>query len=178
MAAVTDAVEVVQRAPDRVVMLGIEPRSAEPDYGWIQPLPSSDAGAAPIRRFWEKPSRALARILLERGCLWNSFVMAGRASAFEALVASTEPELSRALRAVAPLLGSPGESAALDHAYASLSTLGFSEAVLTRASGRLAVLRVKDVGWCDLGSPQRLIECARRQGVEPPSLGAPIALSA
>lgn len=172
MAAVSEAVEVVQVSPDRVVLLGIEPRSAEPDYGWIQPQPSTGTSVGGIRRFWEKPSQALARILLERGCLWNSFVMVGGATAFRTLVESTEPDLAAALRPLAPLLGTPAESAALDHAYASLPTIGFSEAVLTRAPERLAVLRVKDVGWSDLGNPQRVLESARRRGDEPSWLTA------
>jgi mannose-1-phosphate guanylyltransferase len=169
MAAVSDAVDAVQGARDRVVLLGIEPRSPEPEYGWIHPQPSTGSDVSGIRRFWEKPSAALARRLLERGCLWNSFVMVGWATAFEALVADAVPELSFALRAVAPLLGTPEEAAALDCVYASLPPLGFSESVLARLPGRLAVLRVKDVGWCDLGNPERVLESARRRRGDGPT---------
>ena len=58
---------------ETLILLGIEPRDAETEYGWIEPVVQTTASVAPIRRFWEKPTAALARALLERGCLWNSY---------------------------------------------------------------------------------------------------------
>jgi mannose-1-phosphate guanylyltransferase len=175
MTKVAEATRVVEGRRDAIVLLGIEPRSAETEYGWIEP----EAGSAvvPIRRFWEKPSAVLARVLLERGCLWNSFVMVGWAQAFLGLMSALLPEMA-AFGPVGPALGTPAETMTLDRAYASLPTIGFSERVLARAPHRFSVLAVKDVGWNDLGDPRRAAEAARRRGDEPPWQAEATSLSA
>jgi mannose-1-phosphate guanylyltransferase len=133
---------------------------------------------APVRRFWEKPSAALARILLERGCLWNSFVMVGRAEAFRRLIEVTLPEIALAFEGVERALGSPAEDVVLARAYATLPSIGFSEGVLARLPERFSVMRVKDVGWSDLGNPKRAVESARRRGHAPSWLAEAASLSA
>jgi len=50
--------------------------------------------------------------------------------------------------------------------------------VLPRAARQLSVMRVKDVGWCDLGNPQRALESARRRGHAPSWLPEAASLSA
>jgi mannose-1-phosphate guanylyltransferase len=168
MRAVDDALGFVIAQPETLILLGIEPRDAETEYGWIEPVVQTTASVAPVRRFWEKPTAGLARALLKRGCLWNSFVMVGRAGAFERVVHEAAPEMAAALTHAASSLGRPNEAAALRRAYGSLPTAGFSDLVLTRLAHRFSVLRVKDVGWCDLGNPRRAVESARRRGHEPP----------
>jgi mannose-1-phosphate guanylyltransferase len=164
MAAVADALAVATIRPETLVLLGIEPRNAETEYGWIEPVVEATSGVAPIRRFWEKPPAARAKALLERGCLWNSFVMAGRADAFARVTAEAAPEIAAALAPAAPALGTPRAGDRLERAYASLPSVGFSERVLTPLADRFSVMRVKDVGWCDLGNPRRVVESARRRG--------------
>jgi len=163
MAAVAEAAGVAAARPDVLILLGIEARSAETEYGWIEPVIQAGPGLSPIRRFWEKPCAAEARVLLERGCLWNTFVMVGAAHAFLRLMETMLPEIAAEFAAVGPALGTPAEAVALDRAYASLPPIGFSERVLARAPGRFSVLRVKDVGWNDLGTPRRAAESARRR---------------
>ena len=64
-----------------VTLLGVKPEDPEVAYGWIEPgVPMLRSGRYVlyrVRRFWEKPSLAMARVLMSTGCLWNSFVMAG-----------------------------------------------------------------------------------------------------
>ena len=82
MENVERAFRAVEINPDSVVLLGIEPDSAETSYGWIEPVESlfdTAAGAVSrVKRFWEKPSFESANYLLKKGCLWNSFVMVGK----------------------------------------------------------------------------------------------------
>ena len=105
----------------------------------------------------------LAAMRVPLATLWNSFVMVGAAHAFLRLMETMLPEIAAEFAAVGPALGTPAEAVALDRAYASLPPIGFSERVLARAPGRFSVLRVKDVGWTDLGTPRRAVESARRR---------------
>ena len=138
----------------------------------------SASPVARINRFWEKPSAGQARALLERGCLWNSFVMVGWASAFEQVVRTATPDIAAALAPAAFALGTSRESTVLERAYATLPTVGFSERVLTPLAHRFSVMRVKDVGWCDLGNPRRAVESALRRGHEPPWRGEAASMTA
>jgi mannose-1-phosphate guanylyltransferase len=165
------AVDVVDHRPDLVVLLGIEARGPETEYGWIEtaerPLPVDGEPAFPIRRFWEKPSLRLAERLLHRGCLWNSFVMVGRVGGFLELVRSTAPELIAAFASAGDALGCDGEREAVDALYAGLPSVSFSDTVLARGVDRLAALRVKGVEWSDWGHPDRVLASLRRAGREP-----------
>jgi mannose-1-phosphate guanylyltransferase len=153
---------------DLLVVLGIEPRAPEVEYGWIEPVIDPGAAVTPIRRFWEKPSAPLAQALLGLGCLWNSFVMVGWADAFRDVIATAVPEIADAFAPLGTALGRPAEAKRLERAYASLPVIGFSERVLSPMAHRFSVMRVKDVGWCDLGNPRRVSESARRRGDDPP----------
>src|SRR6476659_4252963 len=79
------AFDAVQARPTMITLLGITPSSPETEYGWIEPQ-QSILGTMPlsitrVRRFWEKPDSDIASMLLDNGCLWNSFVMVGRVDA-------------------------------------------------------------------------------------------------
>jgi mannose-1-phosphate guanylyltransferase len=176
------ALDVVQSTPDLVVLLGVEAGAPETEYGWIEadsrPLPVDNALVFPIRRFWEKPSPDIAMSLLSRGCLWNSFVMVGRISAFLDLVAAGMPALLDAFQPLRRALGSPREARVAEHVYAELPEASFSERVLVPAAQRLGVLRVKGVEWSDLGNADRVFATLRRSGLRPgwlPRLALPAA---
>ncbi len=168
MRHVADAVEAARDRPERVVLLGIEPSAPETEYGWIEPdpagLPGDGASVYAIRRFWEKPAAALAQILLERGCVWNSFVMVGRVSAFLGLFRQAVPELLAEFAPLHEAVGTAAEAATAAAVYASLAAINFSDRVLARVPARLAVVRVKDVEWNDLGHPARVMASLRRRG--------------
>ncbi|MGI9055096.1 MAG: sugar phosphate nucleotidyltransferase, partial [Pyrinomonadaceae bacterium] len=80
-------------------MLGIEPEKPETSYGWIEPVESlfgNEVNAVSrVNRFWEKPTFDSAEYLLKKGCLWNSFVMVGKVSAFLNLFKKQLPELHK-----------------------------------------------------------------------------------
>ncbi len=174
-AHVTAAVQIVAQHRGHVLLLGIDPDLPETEYGWIEPgeLPLlSDVGAAyPVRRFWEKPSARLAETLLERGCLWNSFVMVGWVSTFLDLIGETLPDLVGRFAPLTAALGSSREEAVAQRVYGALDTVNFSEAVLEAGTRRLATMRVKGVEWSDWGHPTRVVASLRRAGRRPSWLG-------
>ncbi len=172
--SVEHALGVVAVVPDRVVLLGIEAEYPEHEYGWIEPGPwplgLGGEPIFPVARFWEKPSIEQARALYGRQCLWNSFIMVGRVRAFIDLMRLAIPSLVEAMAPLARAIGSWREASVARRVYDSLDGAGFSEAVLARTIARLLVLRVKGVGWTDLGSPARVVASLRRAGRRPPWL--------
>ena len=177
MRTVSAALDATRARPDLVVLLGIEAGSPEVEYGWIEPaaspLPIDGEPVFPIRRFWEKPSPALARELFARECLWNSFVMVGRVSAFLDLVTAGTPELQRAFEPLRRAIGTPRERAAAARVYASLSEVNFSERVLVPSARRLGVVHVKGVEWSDWGNAERVLGTIARMGLRPLPIACP-----
>ena len=167
---VQTALAAAESFRDAVILVGAKALSPEPAYGYIQPAGELRApGSGKLRgvgRFWEKPSAALAQALLQQGCLWNTFVMAGRVEAFLNLVSSAAPEISRAFE---PLL-SPAEpfERSLHEIYDRVPDGDFSRLVLSSDLERVAVLDVGDIGWSDLGDPHRLIATLSEHGIPSP----------
>lgn len=171
MSHVETAFEATRARDDMVVLLGIAPEGAEGDYGWIEPAAPGPAEGADalwwVRRFWEKPPPAFARGLLERGCLWNSFVMVGRVSAFLKMIGHAAPELYERFAAVVPALDTPEEERSVEELYTRLGDVNFSQRVLAARPRSLAVLRVGGLTWSDLGRPQRVLSVMSDAGLGP-----------
>lgn len=141
---------------DRVCLIGVAPTGPEVEYGWIVrgPRIRHSPGFA-VRRFEEKPSHAIADELWRGGGLWNTFISAGRASAFWELARRHLPLHAGELERYAVAIGGLDEAAALDQAYRVMPAANFSHAVFAHANG-LAVLPVAGTGWSDWGSPARV----------------------
>jgi len=103
---IDSAYAIASLRPEVVVLLGVTPETPEVEYGWIEPgnpLENSPSGSVyHVSRFWEKPHETLASSLMERGCLWNSFVMIGHVNAFMSLIRHTLPELNQIVRFHSP----------------------------------------------------------------------------
>jgi mannose-1-phosphate guanylyltransferase len=159
-----------------VTLLGVEADGAEPGYGWIAPGEPVTAGAAAemygVRRFWEKPDRLTAALLLARGYLWNTFVLIGGVDAFLGLAEAGVPEVLVPLRAVAACLGTPAEPAALVQAYKHIRSTNLSRALLARHPEALLVLAGRGLSWCDWGDPGRILRSLRRFKRQPACLPA------
>ncbi len=160
MEKVETAFQVVESGEANVVLLGIEPTSAETSYGYIEPHESLFGGLANsvsrVGRFWEKPSATVADGLLLRGCLWNSFVMVARAATLIDLFERKTPDLYRVFRALESA-GPQTERAIVRSIYSWINEVNFSSEILERSAESLHVMRVADVTWSDLGEPQRVI---------------------
>jgi mannose-1-phosphate guanylyltransferase len=170
MAHVDTAFKAVESRPQTVTLLGITPTSAEKEYGWIEPqrsvLGSAVRSITCVRRFWEKPSATLATSLLERGCLWNSFVMVGRVDALLRMTRAALPELYARFAELTSMFESAVEHKALANLYSQIHDTNFSHEVLAARPQDLAVMRVGDVGWSDLGEPSRVLATLAHLGVQ------------
>ncbi len=179
MGHVAAAFAAVRTRPDLVVLLGITPEGAEAEYGWIEPAePIPGSALFRVARFWEKPAPVLAQVLLDRGCLWNSFVIVARIPALLAMLRRAAPELACAFAAIEPAFGTVAEHWAARALYQTLAPLSFADDVLAGRPANLAVLSVEGVRWSDWGQPKRVIETLGRLGIEPAWAGRAAAMSA
>jgi mannose-1-phosphate guanylyltransferase len=179
MAHVDSAFEAVTTRPDLLVLLGIAPDAAETEYGWIEPgdpLPVGPPGSlARVRRFWEKPSLAVAQALLAKECLWNSFVMVGSVQRLLTMVCRAIPNLCEAFGPLREVFGTPAEKRVADAIYARTPSRDFSREVLATRPPSLAVLPVHGVEWTDLGDPRRLLAARSRFRFDREWVGPPLA---
>lgn len=171
MEQVDSAFQAAALNPDSVILLGIQPDTSETSYGWIEPAKSlfgsETRSFSRVERFWEKPSARVAERLFTTGCLWNSFVMVGRVDAFLAMYREYLPEMFRMFALSSHLFGTEREAPIVRSIYAWLNETNFSSEVLEKATGRLMVMRVADVGWSDLGEPQRVLGTLSGLGLNP-----------
>lgn len=170
MSHIDVAIDAVEVQPEKVMLLGITPTAPETEYGWIEPEPSILSSAQKsitrVRKFWEKPSLNLATSLMQRGCLWNSFVMVGRVDALLKMTRAALPEMYTAFEAITPAFETAAEHKALAELYSHIEDSNFSHQVLAVRPEDLMVMRVGDVGWSDLGEPNRVLSTLARLGVQ------------
>jgi mannose-1-phosphate guanylyltransferase len=170
MSHIDVAMDAVEVQPEVVTLLGITPTAPETEYGWIEPhssiLANAQRSITRVRKFWEKPSLELATSLMERGCLWNSFVMVGRVDALLKMTRAAMREMYAAFDAITPTFRKPGERKALAELYSQIEDSNFSHQVLAVRPDDLMVMRVGDVGWSDLGEPNRVLSTLAHLGVQ------------
>ena len=170
MSHVDVAIDAVKIQPASVMLLGITPTAAEREYGWIEPHSSilgyAQRSITRVRKFWEKPSLRLANSLMQRGCLWNSFVMVASVEALLKMIRNAVPEIYAAFVAIAPTFETTNEKGAVAELYSRIEESNFSHQVLSVGTEDLMVMRVGDVGWSDLGEPNRVLSTLARIGVE------------
>ena len=170
MSHIESTFDAARTHPETVTLLGIKPETPEVEYGWIEPdvslfgqLPRS---ISRVLKFWEKPSAVVARGLMERGCLWNSFVMVGRVDAFLRMTERALPELFDLFSLIASSFGTTSEASALSELYSLVPSSNFSHEVLAMRPNDLAVMKVSEVGWSDLGESRRVFSTLEQIGLQ------------
>jgi len=170
MSYVDLAFDTVQSQPATITLLGITPTGPETEYGWIEPQQSILGRAlrsiTRVNRFWEKPDARLATELMERGCLWNSFVMVGRVDALLKMIQAALPELYSEFSMISSTFETAAEQREMRTLYSRIEETNFSHRVLAARPEDLTVLRVGEVGWSDLGEPARVLSTLARMGME------------
>lgn len=166
-AALESAFEIAANRPESVVLIGAQPSRPEVEYGWIElgaPV-GNDGELCSVRGFLEKPSLEVAETLLGAQSAWNTFVMVGRVSAFLEMVAQAIPDVLEALRRARVWNGS--ETHIEESVYHQVLSSDFSKQVLSVDAARLLVLRVRDLGWSDLGHPERVLAALEEASSQP-----------
>jgi mannose-1-phosphate guanylyltransferase len=170
MSGVELAFNAAESNPETVILLGVAAKRAETEFGWIEAKPAistdSQDGLLHVKCFWEKPSARTAEELLERGCVWNTFVMVGRAQAFLDLICAGAADIYQAFEPLLRLPESIPAANALNAIYQCVTPADFSQLILSRTPERLGVWCLGDVGWSDLGDPRRVLTVLAETGIE------------
>lgn len=157
-----DAAFAGARESGTTVLLGMCPDGPETQYGWIVPADLPRPGLRRVASFVEKPEHARAVDLMERGALWNSFILVAPGRGLLGLYAERCPELLA--RFLACDGGRERGSRSVEALYETLPDTDFSRALLERAPASLRVLEVSPCGWTDLGTPERVARCLASLG--------------
>jgi mannose-1-phosphate guanylyltransferase len=167
-AALDSAFNVAAQHPGSLVLLGASPRSLDVEYGWIELGPSVDGVGDirfTVRAFRETPSFPVARELLRRGSLWNTFVTVGHVRCFLEIANVVLADIVDRFRGIQFWAGS--EARIQYWLYDRIRSVDFSREVLPVQTRRLVALRMSNTGWSDLGHPERVIAALREAGLEP-----------
>jgi mannose-1-phosphate guanylyltransferase len=164
-AALESAFDIAAHHTGSVVLLGAHPEGPEVEYGWIELGPSAGGASFHVRGFCEKPTVDVARELIERGSLWNTFVMVGHVRSFLEMVNAALTGLVEAFRENKLWAGLEVHIA--DSFYDSIHSADFSREVLSVQTRRLVALRMGSAGWSDLGHPARVMAVLQAAGLEP-----------
>ena len=92
--------------------------------------------------------------------------MVGRVDALLKMTQAALPEMYAAFAAIMPTFETAAEHKALSGLYSQLEDMNFSHHVLAVRPEDLMVMRVGDVGWSDLGEPNRVLSTLARLGVQ------------
>ena len=153
---VVEAWRAVDSGIAEVVLLGIEAAEPRSDYGWITPGEELGQGIRRVAAFREKPPPRGAHALHRAGAYWNTMVLVARGRALLELFRRARPDLV-ALFEPLGTLPEPQRSVRLRQAYGTVESCDLSREILAAAEG-LAVCRwSRRLGWCDLGTPQRVL---------------------
>jgi mannose-1-phosphate guanylyltransferase len=160
------AAHAVARDPTRIVLLAMEARWPETEYGYTVLGNEEDrrdlGGIRPVVRFVEKPDREQALGLLKNGGLWNTMIMVFKVKTLLDLVEKLCPEIYLHFDQILESIGTSSEHECIRRVYRRLKPINFSKGLLETASvlfpKKITALPVLEVTWSDWGSPQRLLQ--------------------
>ncbi|MGD9851611.1 MAG: sugar phosphate nucleotidyltransferase [Nitrospirales bacterium] len=168
---VSRAVRAIEFLTDRVILMGVRPTYAEPEYGWVVPGATLGwSGGSPIRAirtFQEKPDFRQSQELLRQGALWNTFVMVGKVETLWNMGWTCFPEIMKGFDRLGKAVGTPAEGSTLQAIYQEMPCRNFSSEVLECLTDRLGIMELEQVMWSDWGRPERIVETLKAVGKQP-----------
>ncbi len=173
MEHVERAYRIVESENSRIVLLGIEPNEADPEYGYILPARNTDdpdiAQLTTVEMFIEKPLSAAAKLIIGKGGLWNTMVLVVACKTLLQSFQHAAPELYRNFEPIRSAIGTPAEARVIEQVYQQLRPFNFSTGILEMLPygnrQNLRVLPVRGVMWSDWGTSERLTKTLDKLGL-------------
>ncbi|MGD1044347.1 MAG: sugar phosphate nucleotidyltransferase [Bacteroidota bacterium] len=163
------AISFIGEHPDHVVLLGIKPTDANPEYGWIEPnknfLLHEGNRFYKVISFREKPNLEEAQKLFDKGCLWNSLVLAARCETLVKMYRQQLKVIYDAFKKGKSVYGTDEEESFIVDAFENIPSRSFSKCVLEVIPESLFVLRVEGILWSDWGTKEQVLKDLDSLGV-------------
>ncbi|HBE71290.1 MAG TPA: mannose-1-phosphate guanylyltransferase [Planctomycetaceae bacterium] len=152
-------VQLIEKAPDRIVTFGIRPTYAAESFGYVQrgeAISDTDvAKAFHVASFREKPDRQTAEQYLQAGTYdWNSGIFMWRAATILKALREYEPEMMQHIDAISASMGTPGFAVTLEREFEQIDGRSIDYAVMERYPD-VAVVEAS-FSWDDVGSWQAI----------------------
>jgi mannose-1-phosphate guanylyltransferase len=166
------AIGAIEAGQTDVVLLGVQATGVDGEYGWITAAPvEMPGGLRRVHSFVEKPSLGVAAGLFGAGAVWNTMVLVARGTALAGLFDRHLPWIADVFRP-ARRLSPASRQAHFGEAYPALRGADFSRDLLTPADGLSLVTWPSEMGWSDLGTPERLGEWLAERRQPPTARGS------
>lgn len=136
----------------KIVTFGIAPNEPATGYGYIEQGEELSHGAYAVRRFVEKPKRAMAEeMLASGGFLWNSGIFMSRADVLLGELQTFAPQVLKAAKEAVDKATIDLDFVRLDHdAFQASPDISIDYAVMEKTVNAAVV--VSSFAWSDLGS--------------------------
>jgi mannose-1-phosphate guanylyltransferase len=168
------AAHAVATGQEALILFGVSPASPAQDYGWIVPEPAADAVDRRLFRrvykFAEKPTADEACRLMALGALWNTMVIVGKCADLLGLFRQNYVRVIAEVASAATLR----EDEAAER-FSAWPQIDLSRDVLSWADNLSTYAWRPVLGWCDLGTEERLREWQRQELWAPASRPRPLA---
>jgi mannose-1-phosphate guanylyltransferase len=156
------AISFNEEHPDYVVLLGIKPTEANPEYGWIEPsknfLLHKGNRFYKVVRFSEKPNLETTQQYFNKGWLWNSLVLAAKCDTLVKMYRQHVECIYNAFKNAKTSYGTDSEEGFTADAFSDIPSMSFSKSVLEEIPDSLFVLRVEGILWSDWGTKEQVLK--------------------
>ncbi len=150
----------LERYPDKLATIGIEPSYPETGYGYIRRAGAIEEKIFKVERFCEKPDKEKATEYVDSGnYYWNSGMFFWKTETILHELRDKAPELMSGISKLIDTPGSEEWSQSLYEIYPDLPSISIDYAVMEKAGseGNVVVAQC-DPGWNDVGSWRSLYD--------------------
>lgn len=149
----------IEKHPEYIVPIGIQPTSPDTGYGYIQcgeVLERIDSRPIfQVTRFTEKPEEADAKRFLSEGSyLWNANMFVWNVDTILGLYKQYMPEMYEQLETIQRALGTEEQERVIAEIYPQMEKIAIDYAIIEKAGSIAAI--AADIGWSDIGDWARL----------------------
>ena len=143
---------------DALLTLGVLPRRADPNFGYIQTDgPMEDGSPVRVKTFTEKPGRELAQVFVDSGeFLWNAGIFIWRATVIAEEIRRYAPEVAAQWNGWEQFIRTPYEREYLERIYPDMPRTSIDYAVMEKSERVMTIPAAFD--WNDLGNWKSLYE--------------------